>query len=87
LDRRRAAASSALSGLAAKIRYRMADASCRVLLDEHDGAAAIFDAPQWAPTPGNTLVLYDGDVCLGGGVIDLPLNAGAGAANKVAQAV
>ena len=33
-------------------------------------ARATFDAPQWAPTPGQYLVLYDGDVCLGGGVID-----------------
>ena len=68
---------SALARLAAKTRYRMADATCRVLLDEHGGARAIFDAPQWAPTPGQYLVLYDGDVCLGGGVIDLPLYAGA----------
>ncbi len=79
--------SSTLSRLAAKTRYRMADATCRVLLDEHDCARAIFDAPQWAPTPGQYLVLYDGDVCLGGGVIDLPLYAGAGATNEVAQTV
>ena len=78
---------SVLSRLAAKTRYRMADATCRVLLDEHDGARAIFDAPQWAPTPGQYLVLYDGDVCLGGGVIDLPLYAGAGTTNEVAQTV
>ena len=33
------------------------------------GTRAVFASPQWAPTPGQYLVLYDGDVCLGGGVI------------------
>jgi tRNA-specific 2-thiouridylase len=28
-----------------------------------------FAAPQWAVTPGQSVVLYDGEVCLGGGVI------------------
>ena len=54
--------------LKAKTRYRMPDAAC--LLSARDGAyRAIFDEPQWTPTPGQYLVLYDGDVCLGGGVI------------------
>jgi tRNA-specific 2-thiouridylase len=55
--------------LAAKTRYRMRDAACRI--EQVDGGRyrAVFDAPQWAPTPGQYLVLYDGDVCLGGGVI------------------
>jgi tRNA-specific 2-thiouridylase len=55
--------------LAAKSRYRQADASCR--LDEgRDGAFRLeFDESQWAVTPGQSAVLYDGEVCLGGGVI------------------
>jgi len=54
--------------LNAKTRYRMPDAAC--LLSAGDGVyRATFDEPQWTPTPGQYLVLYDGDVCLGGGVI------------------
>ena len=58
-----------LAALGAKTRYRMPDARCRVELRGADGARAAFDDPQWAPTPGQYLVLYDGDACLGGGVI------------------
>ena len=47
----------------------MPDAACRVELHGGDRCRAEFAAPQWAPTPGQYLVLYDGDVCLGGGVI------------------
>src|SRR5208282_4530350 len=55
--------------LAAKTRYRMANAPCR--LDRLDDGRwrATFEAPQWAPTPGQYLVVYDGDRCLGGAVI------------------
>ena len=52
----------------AKTRYRMPDAAC-TLARRGAGYAASFDAPQWAPTPGQYLVVYDDDVCLGGGVI------------------
>lgn len=54
--------------LGAKTRYRMRDAMCRVA-HAAEGLGVQFDAPQWAPTPGQYLVLYDGEVCLGGGVI------------------
>ena len=54
--------------LAAKTRYRQADAPC-TLTTTGDGFRLDFDAPQWAVTPGQSAVLYDGDVCLGGGVI------------------
>jgi len=54
---------------AAKARYRQSDASCTLAV-EGDGRFALrFDAPQWAVTPGQSAVVYDGEVCLGGGVI------------------
>jgi tRNA-specific 2-thiouridylase len=56
-------------GLTAKTRYRMTDAACRIESFGADRWRASFDAPQWAPTPGQYLVMYDGEVCLGGGVI------------------
>ena len=58
--------------LAAKTRYRMPDAVCEVTATAAGNLHAVFDAPQWAPTPGQYLVLYDGDVCLGGAVITAP---------------
>jgi tRNA-specific 2-thiouridylase len=52
-----------------KTRYRQADAACRVAgLDEAE-CRIEFDDPQWAVTPGQSVVLYRGEVCLGGGVI------------------
>jgi tRNA-uridine 2-sulfurtransferase len=53
---------------AAKTRYRQADAAC-VLGFEGKTFSLAFDQPQWAVTPGQSSVLYDGEVCLGGGVI------------------
>ena len=56
-------------GYAAKTRYRQSDAACRITLLEDAMIELGFDAPQWAVTPGQSAVLYQGDVCLGGGVI------------------
>jgi tRNA-specific 2-thiouridylase len=54
--------------LGAKTRYRQADAPCRYEAAA-EGFTLQFDAPQWAVTPGQSAVLYEGEVCLGGGVI------------------
>ncbi|MDR2128484.1 MAG: tRNA 2-thiouridine(34) synthase MnmA [Burkholderiaceae bacterium] len=54
---------------AAKTRYRQADALCALVMAESGTYRLQFDALQWAVTPGQSAVLYDGEVCLGGGVI------------------
>ena len=54
--------------LAAKTRYRQADAPCSFAGGEGEFTLE-FREPQWAVTPGQSAVLYRGDVCLGGGVI------------------
>lgn len=53
----------------AKTRYRQADADCLVRSAGEDELDVEFTAPQWAVTPGQSVVLYEGDSCLGGGVI------------------
>jgi tRNA-specific 2-thiouridylase len=53
----------------AKTRYRQADADCRVRDAGEHGIDVEFADPQWAVTPGQSVVLYSGDACLGGGVI------------------
>ena len=55
--------------LAAKTRYRQADASCRLTNTQQANCELQFDQAQWAVTPGQSAVLYNGEVCLGGGVI------------------
>ena len=56
--------------LSAKTRYRQADVECGVIPNGDDRFELRFTDPQWAVTPGQSAVLYDGDVCLGGGIID-----------------
>ncbi len=53
---------------AAKSRYRQADAAC-TLAAAGNGFHLDFPDAQWAVTPGQSAVVYDGEVCLGGGVI------------------
>ena len=56
---------------AAKTRYRQADAHCHIDAgNPADGSFGLqFDEAQWAVTPGQSAVVYDGEVCLGGGII------------------
>ncbi len=56
-------------GLGAKTRYRQRDAACR-WTNSGPPIDVAFDEPQWAVTPGQSVVFYDGEVCLGGAVID-----------------
>jgi len=55
---------------AAKTRYRQKDAPCKITALSDNHCVIVFDAPQWAVTPGQSVVLYEGDTCLGGGIID-----------------
>ena len=62
----------------AKTRYRQADQPCRVRVDGDGRLSVVFAAPQRAVTPGQSLVLYRDEECLGGAVIavtDAPLEA------------
>jgi tRNA-uridine 2-sulfurtransferase len=53
-----------------RTRYRQADAASRVVSMQEDRCRVAFEAPQWAVTPGQSMVLYDGEICLGGGFIN-----------------
>jgi tRNA-specific 2-thiouridylase len=51
----------------AKIRYRQMEQSCTLF----ESGEVLFDEPQRAITPGQAVVFYDGEVCLGGGTISI----------------
>ena len=54
----------------AKIRYRQPDQDCEVTIGDHGQIHVTFDQPQRAVTPGQSIVLYDSEHCLGGAVIE-----------------
>jgi tRNA-specific 2-thiouridylase len=58
----------------AKTRYRQPDQDCELRVSG-TGLEVRFDAPQRAVTPGQYVVFYDGDECLGGGVIEHAIRA------------
>ena len=55
--------------LSAKTRYRQPDMACHFSGDT-SRFELTFDQAQWAVTPGQSAVLYHGDICLGGGIIN-----------------
>lgn len=66
-----AGAAPALGKYSAKTRYRQVDSACEIYAGS-EGLLSFnltFPESQWAVTPGQSAVLYDGDICLGGGII------------------
>ncbi|MFD2211000.1 tRNA 2-thiouridine(34) synthase MnmA [Virgibacillus halophilus] len=61
----------------AKFRYRQSDSKVRVVAAGSDRMKVVFDEPQRAITPGQAVVFYDGEVCLGGATIDQVIKADA----------
>jgi tRNA-specific 2-thiouridylase len=58
----------------AKTRYRQSDQACRLEPLENGRCKVIFEYSQRAITPGQSVVFYDDDVCLGGGIIETKYN-------------
>nr|WP_277491622.1 MULTISPECIES: tRNA 2-thiouridine(34) synthase MnmA [unclassified Breznakia] len=54
----------------AKFRYRQKDNEVKVYIRDKNMVEVVFDMPISSVTPGQEAVFYDGDVCLGGGVIE-----------------
>ncbi len=57
----------------AKIRYRQEEQECKVMIntdDDNDKCIVCFEEKQRAMTPGQSIVFYDENICLGGGIID-----------------
>jgi tRNA-specific 2-thiouridylase len=60
----------------AKTRYRQKDAPCAISAADAARCTIEFAEPQWAVTPGQSVVVYESRVCLGGGIIESALHTG-----------
>ncbi|MBT3179576.1 MAG: tRNA 2-thiouridine(34) synthase MnmA [Candidatus Marinimicrobia bacterium] len=60
--------------LMGKIRYRAQDANCRITNLNDTEISVEFEDPRFAIAPGQSVVFYNGDVCLGGAIIDKAFN-------------
>jgi tRNA-specific 2-thiouridylase len=69
-------AESAVRRCTAKIRYRQPDQGCTIESPSPDRHVVHFEQAQRAITPGQSIVFYDGEVCLGGGIIETMYNGG-----------
>ena len=58
----------------AKIRYRQADQNCKITASDGNKAIIEFEQAQRAITPGQALVFYENEICLGGGTIEKAFN-------------
>ena len=58
------------TNLHAKIRYRQKDQKCKIVALDDVSCDIQFSQPQFAVTPGQSIVFYDGEMCLGGGIIN-----------------
>jgi tRNA-specific 2-thiouridylase len=63
----------------AKTRYRQKDAPCVIAAATQQSCAIEFAEPQWAVTPGQSVVVYESNVCLGGGIIESTAQSAAAA--------
>jgi tRNA-specific 2-thiouridylase len=54
----------------AKTRYRQSDQTCTITRLQEDHCEVVFEQPQRAITPGQSVVFYQADECLGGGIIE-----------------
>jgi tRNA-specific 2-thiouridylase len=55
--------------LSAKVRYRQDDVAANIQYVDNEKVVVAFTQQQWAITPGQSVVLYEGEVCLGGAII------------------